>query len=114
MGGNDELDTQQIRRMLRELWPVAKGSLSRVRKPCVRANCKACASGEKHPAWLFTFRQAGRQRCMYVADRAVPLLQKALENGRKLEQLTVACGAALVSESRRRDARSTSRSRRQC
>jgi hypothetical protein len=77
---------------------VAKGSLSHVRKPCIRANCKACASGEKHPVWLFSFRQAGRRRCMYVPERLVPTLQQAIENARKLEALMVDAGALLIRE----------------
>ncbi|MCK5806656.1 MAG: hypothetical protein KAI66_27755 [Lentisphaeria bacterium] len=90
----------ELRKALGELWPVAKGSLSLVRKPCVRPNCKACASGERHPVWLFSFRQAGRRRCMYVPAQLVPTLRRAIENGRKLEALMVDAGAALVRERR--------------
>src|ERR1017187_8750855 len=33
-------------RQLEKLWPAIKGSLSEVRKPCIRPNCAACASSE--------------------------------------------------------------------
>lgn len=85
-----------IREAIQQLWPVAKGSLSHVHKPCVRPGCKACASGQKHPVWLFSFRQAGKRRCMYVPKALVPTLQQAIENGRKLEALMADAGAALI------------------
>ncbi len=91
-------DLNRLREALGQWWPVAKGSVSRVRKPCIRPTCKACASGEKHPVWLFSFRQAGRRRCMYVPQRLVPTLQRAIENGRRLEALMVEAGAVLVRE----------------
>ena len=100
--GEKQPSSQDVRRTIGQLWPVAKGSLNQVRKPCVRPNCRACASGERHPAWLFTFRQGGRQRCMYVPQELVPILQQAIENGRELEQLMVASGAALIREHRRK------------
>ena len=48
------------------LWPCAKGSLTWVRNKCRRPGCKRCASGEGHPALLYTFRKDGRQRAMSV------------------------------------------------
>jgi hypothetical protein len=90
---------EQLRDELSELWPLAKGSLSEVRKPCVRPNCRSCASGEKHPVWLFSFRQAGRRRCMYVARELVPQLRRAIENGRRAEALMADAGEALIRRS---------------
>lgn len=84
------------------LWPVAKGSLAYVRKPCVRPNCQACARGDKHPSWIFSFYDRGKQRCLYVPQRLVPTLQQAIANGRKVEQLLTECGAGLVYEERKR------------
>lgn len=78
------------------LWPSLKGSLALVRKPCIRKNCPACACGDKHPAWLFSFSQGKRRRCMYVPTDLVPLLRLGLQNGRRLEQLLVALGPDLL------------------
>ena len=78
------------------LWPALKGSLSQVRKPCIRPNCPACARGDKHPAFLFSFSEKGRRRCMYVPAELVPLLQEGLENGRKLEALLSEVGPTLL------------------
>ncbi len=81
---------------LSSLWPALKGSLSEVRKPCIRPNCPACARGDKHPAFMFSFTEKGRRRCMYVPAELVPLLQEGLENGRKLEALLTEVGPTLL------------------
>jgi hypothetical protein len=74
-----------------DLWPVAKGSLAQTRSPCIRKNCKACASGRKHPKLIFTFREDGRLRGMYVEQ-----VRQAIANGRELEKLMTAAGRELV------------------
>jgi hypothetical protein len=84
-----------------KLWPVARGSLSHVRKPCVHPNCQACARGDKHPSWIFMVYHEGRQRCLYVPEDMVATLRQAITNGRKVEQLLAECGVALVYEHRR-------------
>lgn len=78
------------------LWPALKGSLARVRKPCIRKNCPACARGDKHPAWLLSYTQGRRRRCLYVPLPLVPLIRQALKHGRQIEQLLYRMGPALV------------------
>ena len=78
------------------LWPVAKGSLTQTRSPCARKNCKECASGRKHPKLIFTFREEGRLRGLYVRPPQEKLLRQAIKNGRELERLTAAAGRGLV------------------
>jgi len=72
---------------LRALWPALKGSLALVRKPCIRPGCRACAQGEKHPNYLLTFTHQRRRRCLYVPKAMVSVLKRALQNGRRIEQL---------------------------
>ena len=92
-------------RQLEKLWPAIKGSLSEVRKPCIRPNCAACASGDKHPAFMFSFTDQGRRRCMYVPAKLVPQLQQALHNGKALEALLYQLGPELLRQYRQqRDA----------
>ncbi len=86
-------------------WPLAKGSLTFVRRPCIRPNCPACQRGEKHGAWIFTFRQGGKQRCRYVPKDLVPLLRQAITNGRWLEARMTEAGAALIEQYRQERAR---------
>ena len=91
---------QRFLQQLLSLWPALKGSLAEVRKPCIRPNCSACARGQKHPNYLLAFTEKGRRRCLYVPQAMVPVLKRALENGRRLEQLLYALGPALLREYR--------------
>jgi Family of unknown function (DUF6788) len=98
-----DVSKERIKAYLKEvnsLWPAVKGSLTEVKKPCIRPNCKACESGEKHPAFLFSFMKDGRQRCRYVAREFVPQLQKAVENGRRIEELMSQLGEELIVDYR--------------
>ena len=91
---------QLFLKKLLTLWPALKGSLAEVRKPCIRPNCPACARGDKHPNYLLAFTQNGQRRCLYVPGDMVPVLKRALENGRRIEQLLYAMGPALLGEFR--------------
>jgi hypothetical protein len=82
------------------LWPALKGSLALVHKPCIRPNCPACARGDKHPNYLLAFTQNGRRRCLYVPLAMVPVLERALQNGRRIEQLLYEMGPTLLREYR--------------
>src|SRR3990172_7483314 len=96
---------QNFLRPLEALWPAIKGSLSEVHKPCIRPHCAACARGDKHPAFLLSFTDQGRRRCMYVPAALVPPLQQALRNGKALEALLSQLGPQLLRHYRQqRDA----------
>jgi hypothetical protein len=88
---------------LRPLWPALKGSLALVYKPCIRPNCRACARGDKHPNHLLAFTEKGRRRCLYVPQAMVPVLKRALANGRRIEQLLYEMGPQLLKEYRRQN-----------
>jgi hypothetical protein len=95
--------TQEQEAFLNELaglWPLAKGSLALVRKPCIRPHCPACRSGRKHPAWLFSFTQGGKRVCRYVPAELVPIIRKALDNGRQLDRRLVELGGELLQRYR--------------
>ena len=78
------------------LWPVAKGSLTLTRSPCIRKNCKECASGRKHPKLLFTYREEGKLKGLNVRPPQEKLVRQAIENGRELERLMTAGGHELI------------------
>jgi hypothetical protein len=92
--------SERFQEKLLTLWPALKGCLAQVRKPCIRPNCQACACGTKHPNYLLAFASNGRRRCMYVPLQMVPVLKRALENGRRIEQLLHQMGPALLREYR--------------
>lgn len=74
------------------LWPVAKGSLTLTHSPWIHENCKECASGRKHPKLIFTFREKGKLRGMYVRPGHEKELRQAIANGRELERLVTEAG----------------------
>lgn len=91
---------REFLKKLLPLWPALKGSLALVHKPCIRPNCPACAKGLKHPNYLLAFSDKGRRRCLYVPLAIVPLLKRALHNGRRIERLLCDLGPALLKEYR--------------
>ena len=99
---------QNFIRQLQKLWPPIKGSLAEVRKPCIRPNCSACARGDKHPAFILSFTDKGQRRCMYVPTAMVPQLQRALRNGRALEQFLYQLGPELLRHYRQQRERADS------
>ena len=94
---------RRFRKQLLRCWPAVKGSLAEVYKPCIRPQCAACARGDKHPNYLLSFTEQGRRRCVYVPKPLVPLLKRALANGRRVEQLLYEMGPALLREYRARN-----------
>jgi uncharacterized protein DUF6788 len=99
---------QNFIRQLEKLWPAIKGSLAEVRKPCIRPNCPACARGDKHPAYILSFTDKGRRRCMYVPTEMVPQLQQALRNGRALQEFLSQLGPQLLRHYRQQRDRADS------
>jgi hypothetical protein len=67
--------------------PAMLGSLSFRRSPCVRENCAACRSGEQHPSYVLYCRVKGRRTTIYIPEELVPQIERALANGRALQQL---------------------------
>lgn len=86
----------QLRQALAPLGPLAKGSLAKVAKPCIRPDCRACRAGRKHPMWIFTFRAGGKRHCRYVPAELVAGLKQALANGRAVEAYLHAAGPELL------------------
>ncbi len=91
---------QRLWNQLQGYWPALKGSLALVYKPCIRPQCPTCASGKKHPNYLLAFTEKGRRRCLYVPSAMVATIKRALNNGRKLEQLLYQMGPVLLEEYR--------------
>lgn len=98
---NDSELHRNFLRQLDKLWPAIKGSLAEIHKPCIRPNCAACAHGDKHRAFILSFTDKGRRRCMYVPAQLVPKLQLALRNGKALEALLYQLGPLLLRQYRK-------------
>src|SRR5437867_5634269 len=91
--------------VIRDLWPVAVGSLSLRKGPCIRPNCPACASGEGHSSHALYGRQGKRRFSVYVPDRLVPEVRAAIQNGRRLQEFINEAGVRYVSALKRQDAK---------
>ena len=95
---------------IESIWPVADGSLSLRKSPCVRANCPACAAGEGHRSYVLYGRTAKKRFSIYVPEELVPEVKAAVENGRRLKELISEAGlryTQALKETRKRRASET-------
>ena len=101
--------TEDVRRwfagVIRDLWPVAVGSLSLRKGPCIRPNCPACASGEGHSSHALYGRRRKRRFSIYVPERLVPEVSEAIQNGRRLQELINEAGVRYVGALKRQDSK---------
>ncbi|MGD0012581.1 MAG: hypothetical protein ABSE93_29075 [Terriglobia bacterium] len=78
---------QWFQEAIRRLWPVAEGSLSFRKTPCIRKNCSACASGQGHRSYILYGRRGKERISLYIPEDLAPEVEKAVENGRELQAL---------------------------
>jgi hypothetical protein len=90
------------------LWPVALGSISLRKSPCIREKCSACASGKGHSSYALSGYQGNRRFSVYVPDELAPRIQEAVEKGRRLEDLIKEAGVRYL-RAQKRERRSASR-----
>jgi hypothetical protein len=88
--------TQDVRHWfqeaIRDLWPVAAGSLSLRKSPCIRPHCKLCESGQGHASYALYGKKGKRRFSIYVPDELAPDVERAVRNGRSFQQLIVEAG----------------------
>jgi hypothetical protein len=78
------------------IWPVATGSISLRKGPCIRKNCPACAAGTGHSSYALYVCRASRRLSIYVPQKLAPEVRKAIENGRLLQELINEAGVRYV------------------
>ena len=81
-----QLDRKDFLSEIAGLWPAAGGSLSLVRKPCVRPVVRFVPKALNMPR-IFNDKDEVGRRCMYVPKELAPVLREALENGKKVDKL---------------------------
>jgi len=91
-----------------DAFPAILGSLSLRRAPCIRANCRACQSGEQHASWVLYGRAKGRRFSVYVPEDLVPELQHCLDRGRALQELLFEAGPRYLKALKREKDKSAS------
>ena len=102
-----ELVKKWFQDTVRELWPVAMGSLSLRKSPCIREHCRLCESGKGHSSYALYGRKGKRRFSIYVPDELAPGLKRAIRNGRQVHELMVEAGRryALALKNERRSRR---------
>lgn len=92
----DSETTEQVRTWfqaeIRKLWPVAIGSLSLRRSPCIRERCRLCESGQGHSSYALYGRKGNRRFAIYVPESLAEDLGKAIHNGRAFQKLLSEAG----------------------
>ena len=87
---------EEVRRwfqaVTRDLWPIAMGSLSLRRSPCIRKRCHLCESGQGHASYALYGRKGNRRFSIYVPDELAEDLEEAIRNGRNLQKLMAEAG----------------------
>ena len=88
--------TEQVRLWFqgaaRDLWPVAVGSLSLRKSPCIRKGCQDCKSGRGHSSYALYGRKGDGRFSIYVPDDLAGDLERAIRNGRDLQKLMTEAG----------------------
>ena len=91
---------------VRDLWPVAIGSVSLRKSPCIRKRCQLCESGKGHSSYALYGRSGKERFSIYVPDELAEDVEKAIQNGRDLQKLMTEAGRrytlALKNERRTR------------
>ncbi|MGH9618144.1 MAG: hypothetical protein ACRD45_00340, partial [Bryobacteraceae bacterium] len=64
---------------------------------CIRENCPACAAGKGHSSYALYVRRGSRRFSIYVPQKLVPEVRKAIANGRLLQELINEAGLRYVS-----------------
>lgn len=95
---------QWFQAAIRDLWPVAMGTLSLRKSPCIREHCRLCESGAGHSSYALYGRRGKQRFSIYVPDELAPELERAIQNGRHIQELMMEAGrkyALALKEDRR-------------
>jgi hypothetical protein len=75
-----------------KLWPVALGSLSLRKSPCIREHCQLCESGQGHSSFALYGRKRSRRFAVYVPEDLTEDVERAIHNGRTFQRLLSEAG----------------------
>ena len=73
-------------RILGEARPFLEGSLSKVGTKCGKENCH-CTTGEKHPAFILTYKVRGKTKTIYVPKDLVEEVKLWTQEYRRVKLL---------------------------
>ena len=91
----EETKARRLRQKRRLLWKraakiedFARGSVVLMKRRCVFAGCRKCASGQRHPTWVLTLHEKGKTRTVYVGKTRLAEAKRLVENYRRVRALT--------------------------
>lgn len=90
-----------FRRAVEKLWPIALGSVSLRKSPCIRENCPACRAGTGHSSYALSGYQGKDRFSVYIPDDLAAEIENAVENGRELRQVMKEAGLRYVRARKR-------------
>lgn len=100
-GATESVDELFVRRL--ELWQrlirrgdIVRGTVTVLRRPCTRKNCRRCASGERHPATYLGCRAGGKLHWVYLPAKLIDRAREWVRNYRFLEKTLAEISATNV------------------
>jgi hypothetical protein len=70
-----------------EIEEFLRGSVVLMKRRCIFAGCRKCASGERHPTWVLTVNRKGKTQTVYVGQARLAEAKRLVENYRHLKTL---------------------------
>ena len=77
---------------VRDLWPVAIGSISLRKSPCIRKHCQLCEAGQGHSSYALYGRSEKGRFSIYVPDELAKDVERAIQHGRDLQKVMTEAG----------------------
>jgi hypothetical protein len=70
-----------------EIEEFLRGSVVLMKRRCIFAGCRKCASGERHPTWVLTVNRKGKTQTVYVGQSRLAEAKRLVENYRRARTL---------------------------
>jgi intergrase/recombinase len=84
--GRLEMLRESRLKKIRSAGPLVSGSLSKIMRKCGNPNCR-CAEGERHPAYLLSWKESKMTKNIYVPVDMVKEVEKWVKEERRVRKL---------------------------
>ena len=113
MNAKETAESRRLRRRLKALGPVMKGSLAEVELTCGTPGCRCHAGGPKHKGHYFSYRVGGKSHTVYVPKSVAEDAKHAHARWRSIRLLLEELTAQTVEVLRQRAAKRRRRDKEQ-
>ena len=90
----EERERRRLARKRKLLWKRAAeieeflhGSVVLMKRRCIFAGCRKCASGERHPTWVLSVHAKGKTQTVYLGESRLSEAKRLVENYRRARTL---------------------------